>query len=142
MPQTLFFIKKYWKIITILVLLSGALSTGYILYKDNLQLESDKAIAEVGFQECQAISANLSDRLIALTEDLQELERQRDVLQGQVTESRITINNLQNDRDRIILELEREREIPEDCEGKFLWLVQEFERIEQAFYKLEDARNE
>lgn len=137
MVKVLFFLRRYWKLITIASLLLGLAYSYYFLYRDNLKLESEKAIAEAGYEECQAISGNLADRLERLTKDLQELEKQRDILQAEVTESRITINRITSDRDRIILELGRDRNIPTDCEGKFNWLVEEFQRIEQSFYEEE-----
>lgn len=138
MIKVLVFIRKYWRIITIITLLTAGIASVWILYKDNLVLGAGKEVAEIRLRECKAIETNLADRLDQVTSDLRRVQEQRELLQNDVETSRAEINIIKQERDQLLFDLERRREIPTECTDKLKWLVGEFNKIEENYYEERD----
>ena len=137
MIKILLLARRYWKMILIVTLLIGAISSVWVLYKDNLQLGAGKEIAEVRLRECKSIETNLADRLDRVTSDLRQVQQQRDLLEDDVVSSQQQINIIRREKDQLLFELERRRDIPTECSDKFKWIIGEFQEIERNFYENE-----
>lgn len=127
------FLLKYWKIIALIVLVSGISFTVYKLYEDNKILASQVELAEDRFERCKTIRDDFSDRISQLTSDLQKVEGARQQLENLVDESDDEIRDIRSDRDRLQWELEN-REVPVACEEKFDYLVERFQFLRGEFY--------
>lgn len=137
MVKALTFIRHYWKSITIITLLIAGVSSVWVLYRDNIQLGADATNAERGLAQCEAERDNLADRLDRITEDLTKAQEQREYLEENVLVSERQINVIRREKDQLLFELERRRDIPEECAAKFQWMIGEFQEIERNFYTRE-----
>lgn len=127
------FLMKHWRMVLLIILVTGGSYSVYRLYEDNKFLSGEVAKAEDALGRCETIRDNLSDRLDKVTEDLKKVEEERQRLEDEVEEADDEINEIRRQRDRLQWEIEG-LEIPTDCGEKFDWMVDRFQFLEEQFY--------